>query len=172
MSCAHLNSGRRLIMTCCGRAAACTLCHACPDARAPGAMQCAACQRTQPEAAQCVGCGARASYFCAKCHIADLRARPDVDMYHCDECGVCRAGPRVPHCARCGWCAPPGHKCAKADVAHTACVVCVEPLDAPLGAAGGAALLQPCGHALHEGCAARACDAGASACPECRAPWA
>ena len=34
-----------------------------------------------------------------------------------------------------------------------------------------AALLQPCGHALHAACCERACDTGATACPECRQTW-
>lgn len=155
------------------------------------AMVCAFCACAQPCAGHCRNpdCTAHErphSYYCGVCHLWEhrpgggregssrvrgdgplLEPPPPPPIYHCDQCGICRIGPRsmYRHCGGCGMCVPRRlpHRCW-GELHGASCPVCYEPCDQhgrePI-------TFLACGHALHTACCRQLFEHGHYACPTC-----
>lgn len=89
------------------------------------------------------------TYYCHVCHLYDNSAR---DIFHCDQCGMCRVGKseNFKHCSKCDLCIGVAlfetHQC----FANTwnDCPVCMEPMKDSTKSL----YLLNCGHGMHLEC--------------------
>jgi RING finger/CHY zinc finger protein 1 len=171
------------VSPCCGETFPCRLCHdavheeGCRDVarahridrHAVTRVRCSACGAEQAKAARCASaaCGiAFAAYFCDICSFYTDRSK---EPFHCAGCGICRVGGAANffHCARCNACFPhairDSHTCT-ADALKSNCPICMEDMHS----SRDAAVLQRCGHAMHQRCLA---EYGRTnyRCPSCAA---
>nr|XP_047905673.1 RING finger and CHY zinc finger domain-containing protein 1 [Anser cygnoides] len=107
---------------------------------------------SRPRQAQqrCEGCQSLfGEYYCGVCHLFDR----DKKQYHCDECGICRIGPKEDffHCSKCNLCLSLSlrgkHKCIE-NVSRQDCPICLEDIHT----SRVEARVLPCGHLLHKTC--------------------
>ena len=111
--CKHFRRNCSYLCSCCSRWYFCSYCH---DSEMSGfingghelerkcivAMKCMNCGKEQPPSVQCIRCNiAMSTYFCAVCKFWDNDGSHQ--LFHCDKCGVCRAGKREDyiHCDKC-----------------------------------------------------------------------
>lgn len=94
-------------------------------------VECNICFKEQEPSKFCKFCSTSfASYYCSICFIWT-----DVDdVYHCDQCGICRRGTRETtfHCNKCGTCFHKkfqrDHICFKTSYKEKQCIICHEKL--------------------------------------------
>lgn len=161
---------------CCGVFFPCRVCHneqqqgTCTvefDRSAVREVRCNICRTEQPVSKSCIKCGILfGKYYCNICHFWD---NVDKGQFHCNGCGICRAGGRdnFIHCDRCRACYSirffDHHKCAE-NVLEGNCPVCQERLHTsrkPLH-------VPHCGHVLHKGCFEQLIASGQNyTCPTC-----
>ncbi|CBZ53309.1 hypothetical protein NCLIV_030960 [Neospora caninum Liverpool] len=120
IGCPHYRRKCKVVSPCCGEVFWCRHCH--NEVKADGERDyrkaheldrtavteivCAVCETRQPVSNQCVQCKATfATYFCDICKFWDDDGLKK-EVYHCDECGLCRTGGRSNyfHCKVCGSC--------------------------------------------------------------------
>jgi hypothetical protein len=127
------------------------------DRHAVERVLCMVCGVAQGVSRRCAteGCGAAegagfAAYFCEVCRLYDDSG---AEVYHCEECGICRLGRREDnfHCAVCDACVAmesrDRHRCMPHSLSAD-CPVCCEKLftsRAPV-------CYMRCGHAMHNAC--------------------
>ncbi|KAF0308457.1 RING finger and CHY zinc finger domain-containing protein 1 [Amphibalanus amphitrite] len=170
LGCEHYRRKARLVAPCCGRLYWCRLCHDAAEVHTLNRfevteIQCGACDLRQGVSGACERCGVQfGEYFCSICRLYD-KSR---DQYHCEECGLCRVGPREKtfHCAQCGSCYPlserQSHQCRPA-AALDDCAVCLDDLHSSRAAVH----VNRCGHSLHEACRQQMLQHGLFSCPLC-----
>ncbi|KAL9851500.1 RING finger and CHY zinc finger domain-containing protein 1 [Geothlypis trichas] len=153
--CEHYRRGCRLRAPCCGKLYPCRLCHDGAeehqlDRFRVSEVQCSRCRLLQKAQQRCEGCGSLfGEYYCDICHLFDR----DKKQYHCQECGICRIGPKEDffHCSKCNLCLSLSlqgkHKCIE-NVSRQDCPICLEDIHT---SRVGAHVL-PCGHLLHRTC--------------------
>ena len=142
---------RKAILQCplprCGAWVSCRFCH---DAehfeKGPVALQhqferkavtlvrCSGCSLEQAPQRACAGCGlVLGDYFCAICVLFDDEGVTKKGLWHCEGCGLCRAGGKENffHCESCAACLAlemrpdrGGHKCSGG--LKTNCPFCLE----------------------------------------------
>jgi len=173
LGCSHYQRKCKLVGPCCNKAYNCRFCH---DEEAANheldrgsvtEVVCLVCSTRQGVSNLCStpDCGIvfGGAYFCAVCKLFD-----DVDkgQFHCDGCGICRAGGRdkFSHCDTCGLCLPSGktHKCIS-NTSHNNCPVCLEDIHTSRLEAH----IPPCSHLLHMECFVGMMKQGLYACPTC-----
>lgn len=106
--CEHYRRGCRLRAPCCGKLYPCRLCHDGAeehqlDRFRVSEVQCSRCRLLQKAQQRCEGCDSLfGEYYCDICHLFDR----DKKQYHCQECGICRIGPKEDffHCSKCNLC--------------------------------------------------------------------
>ncbi|CUM66013.1 uncharacterized protein PRCAT00003667001 [Priceomyces carsonii] len=107
-----------------------------------------------PKNNYCVECGLElAHYFCRTCVLYDND--PTKDIYHCDQCGICRLGLGIGkdyfHCDKCNICLSidlkEKHKCLS-NTTHCNCPVCNEYLFTSVNKV----VFMKCGHSIHQHC--------------------
>ena len=184
--CSHYQRGCKLVAPCCGEEFVCRLCHdekhyenQLDPEKAHKLVRgdvkevvCATCATQQAAESQaCTKCGATFghAYFCVKCRLWD-----DVDkgQFHCDACGLCRAGgpENYEHCEACGMCFQIGHVCPVVrkglfgvkNALRSDCPICME----DLFTSRASAMTMPCGHGIHFACFEQLCKSS-SRCPLC-----
>ncbi|NXM19808.1 ZN363 protein, partial [Ploceus nigricollis] len=148
----------RLQAPCCGKLYPCRLCHDGAEEHQLDRFRVSEVGITElketflsPQAQQrCEGCGSLfGEYYCDICHLFDR----DKKQYHCEECGICRIGPKEDffHCSKCNLCLSLSlqgkHKCIE-NVSRQDCPICLEDIHT---SRVGAHVL-PCGHLLHRTC--------------------
>ncbi|XP_032915826.1 RING finger and CHY zinc finger domain-containing protein 1 [Catharus ustulatus] len=153
--CEHYRRGCRLRAPCCGKLYPCRLCHDGAeqhqlDRFRVSEVQCSRCRLLQKAQQRCEGCdNLFGEYYCDICHLFDR----DKKQYHCEECGICRIGPKEDffHCSKCNLCLSLSlqgkHKCIE-NVSRQDCPICLEDIHT---SRVGAHVL-PCGHLLHRTC--------------------
>ncbi|XP_032241839.1 E3 ubiquitin-protein ligase SRFP1-like [Nematostella vectensis] len=142
--------------------------HSSVDRKSVDSVKCTKCHVEQELLQHCISCKKKfASYFCNKCKL--LANNKELDPYHCDKCGVCRAyKSEYYHCDGCNLCMDKKllnkHKCI-ADSQSDECAVCLQEVFS-------GCLVFPCGHKVHEDCALNLVMRGNSInCPVCRQPF-
>ncbi len=136
----------------------CRLCHdeADPthkiDRFATKTMECMLCGAVGPIGGTCSSCQSSvARYYCPHCRFLD--DTPDKDIFHCDQCGICRVGKGNGaldffHCQRCNMCVPrpaEDHKCVSTVGDCPLCLVEMFGSREPVA-------LTRCGHPMHSSC--------------------
>jgi RING finger/CHY zinc finger protein 1 len=194
LGCSHYRRNCQLKAPCCGRFFWCRFCHnddvqqqsiakmlkkieqvSCPvEEMARNAVQVVKCMKCQHEQQltesnfrNCENCGVEfAKYACFKCKL--YNNDPAAQIYHCDECGICRVGSRekYTHCSACGTCMQQNHKCVRSKVLEDNCGVCLEYL---FTSRRPSTLLPNCGHAVHADCYSQLIRSNNLSCPLCSA---
>jgi len=173
LGCSHYKRKCKLMAPCCQKTYNCRFCHDeseenhTMDRKAVEQVECLGCCLLQPLASQCKDevCGLvfGSAYFCLICKLFDDTQK---GQFHCDGCGICRAGGRdsFEHCDTCGLCLPINkpHKCISGS-SKTNCPVCME--DIHTSRVG--AHVPPCSHLLHNTCYVQMVSNGLYACPTC-----
>lgn len=162
LGCDHYPRNCKLKAACCGLIVPCRLCHDDPqfsmghniDRFATKEVLCMICLTLQPVSSHCVNCNTQfARHFCAKCRFYDNT--PGKDIYHCDQCGICRVGKGLGqdnfHCTNCNACvsldSQTSHKClAKSLEAN--CPICY----VYLFTSTEPVVFMRCGHTMHSRC--------------------
>lgn len=104
-TCPHYQASCLMQCNVCSAFVPCRLCHPEMDRFRVAKLRCLACDAVVDPAATCSSCHARfATHACTKCSLYD--STPDKQIFHCDECGICRIGTRdtTHHCNRCNMC--------------------------------------------------------------------
>ena len=116
-------------------------------------VRCTGCSLEQPPAQACAGCGlVLGAYFCALCILYD-DAGAAKGLWHCEQCGLCRAGGKEKffHCDGCGSClsllTKEGHKCSGPGLKQD-CPFCLE----GMWASRKQSIAMRCGHWVHSEC--------------------
>jgi hypothetical protein len=162
LGCKHYARNCKIQAKCCGLWCVCRLCHDAQDIALSHAINrketervmCMFCFEEQPVSNQCTSCEATfARYFCSVCVFYDNS--PDKDVYHCDDCGICRVGKGLGkdnfHCEKCNACVSmesrDNHKCiAKSLDAN--CPIC----SVYLFTSTDPVVFMRCGHTMHSHC--------------------
>ena len=184
-NCGHYTSGCKIISKCCNKEFACRICH---DSETPGheinryeieEIICNACKVRQLISnscsnKECSGYGETfASYYCDICHL--YSDNPVSEIYHCEKCNICRicgignTRNDFVHCDKCGGCVRSRdddedvHKCIT-DALRNDCCICLE----NIFLSRDAAVVLPCGHAIHQVCFNSSIQQNKYTCPLCR----
>lgn len=115
------------------------------DRFATNEIKCNNCDHLQMASNQCDNCQIIfAQYYCDICHLWT-----DDEIYHCNDCGLCRKGPfgDFQHCQVCGTCMKIEHSC-QSDLLSGNCSIC---LDTLFDSVKGIIVLQ-CNHPIHHEC--------------------
>ena len=94
----------------------------------------------------------------------------DLDIYHCIECGLCRAGKKdlLFHCKKCDACYhidnATDHKCKNRELRNEICVFCL----VPVYNSQDSYFPINCGHFVHENCVKKGVTMNQYRCPQCR----
>ncbi|KAJ8908661.1 hypothetical protein NDN08_005366 [Rhodosorus marinus] len=159
LGCSHYKRGCRVVAFCCRKLYTCRRCHDenedhVMDRKLTQEIQCMTCGLFQAPCAECKGCGSRfARHFCGICNLWE--DEPGKDIYHCDDCGICRLGKGIGkdyfHCSRCNACvaleSKADHKCVAGSL-DCNCPVCHD----PLFSSTERVIFMRCGHAMHDMC--------------------
>eukprot|EP00834_Sanchytrium_tribonematis_P002696 NODE_89_length_21781_cov_0.895836.p5 type:complete len:344 gc:universal NODE_89_length_21781_cov_0.895836:12216-13247(+) len=154
--CQHYTRNCLLLAECCKEYVVCRLCH---DEENDHEMdrfivkmvKCMHCDVEQPFSDKCNTCEMVFGHY--KCDICHMLENRDLDIFHCDACGICRRGKSEDfyHCDTCNTCmikdAQYKHTCLESTM-HSDCPICNEFLFSSLKPA---CLLQ-CGHSIHNEC--------------------
>jgi len=182
-NCGHYTCGCKIISKCCDKEFACRICH---DTETLGheinrykieEIVCNACKVRQPISNSCsnneciVFNENFASYYCDICHL--YSDNPVSEIYHCEKCNICRICGigNTPndfiHCDKCGGCVNISggnvHKCIT-DALRNDCCICLE----NIFLSRDAAVVLPCGHAIHQVCFNSSIQQNKYTCPLCR----
>lgn len=139
MNCEHYQRNVEIKANCCGKWFACRVCH--DDVSdhyinrfKTELIKCIECSTVQPISNHCVNNECQftekpfATYFCYNCRLYDNSGK---DIFHCDDCGICRIGnpDEYEHCHTCGICikGDGNHHC-HAKSYEGQCVICMENL--------------------------------------------
>ncbi|XP_004430894.1 PREDICTED: RING finger and CHY zinc finger domain-containing protein 1 isoform X1 [Ceratotherium simum simum] len=153
--CEHYDRGCLLKAPCCDKLYTCRLCHDNNedhqlDRFKVKEVQCINCEKIQHAQQTCEECSTLfGEYYCSICHLFDK----DKKQYHCDNCGICRIGPKEDffHCLKCNLCLAMNlqgkHKCIE-NVSRQNCPICLEDIHTSRVVAH----VLPCGHLLHRTC--------------------
>ena len=163
--CGHYNRTFDIVAPCCNGVSPdgkrttypCRLCHDAVnhhtlDRHKIAHMKCRACRSFQQISAscqnpQCYLFQREHRYSCTKCNLFDNNPR---DIFHCDQCNICRVGKREDymHCAKCNMCVRvnSNHQCVSST--NDNCFVCNE----DLFSSREPITTLPCGHYIHVGC--------------------
>lgn len=165
--CSHYQRGCEIVANCCHKVFNCRFCHDessthLIDRTLTKLMICSYCETKQIAAKVCSNskCGKlMASYYCEPCKLWD---NSNSDIYHCDDCGICRKGLGLGidyfHCQKCNVCLSinlrNNHKCVEGSL-HSNCPICAE----DMFTSRTVVTFLPCkfntnsgGHALHREC--------------------
>lgn len=142
---------------CCGKFYVCRVCHderanhKC-DRFATTTMRCMHCATVQSISGKCTNCEkVMGEYFCGSCKF--FESNPDKELFHCDDCGICRVGKRDDffHCTTCNACiAVPlkeSHKCVEKSL-ESNCPIC----HVYMFESRDPVIFNQCGHAMHVEC--------------------
>ncbi|KXJ97167.1 hypothetical protein Micbo1qcDRAFT_130095 [Microdochium bolleyi] len=117
-------------------------------------MLCMYCGTAQKAGEVCMTCGVSAArYYCAVCKL--WNNDPDKNVYHCDDCGICRVGRGIGkdffHCKRCVACIAIStvhdHKCFER-ATDCDCPICGE----YMFTSPKPVVFMKCGHSIHRNC--------------------
>lgn len=159
--CCHYKRLCKLYAECCRSYVSCRLCHDDEigwdhklDRYTVKKIMCMVCQTEQQASAECCNpcCPVNrfASYYCDVCHLYD---DSDVEIYHCEDCGICRKGERdsYTHCKRCNTCIRRDqqdcHFCRELDP-QLSCPCCLDDFTA----GNDDVVWTSCAHAMHASC--------------------
>jgi hypothetical protein len=157
--CVHYQRNCMLKAECCGKWVSCRLCHnetsdhGDMDRHATEEVMCLECHTEQSISNKCVNevCGTVfGMYYCRICKFFDNSGK---EVFHCEKCGICRAGAREDsvHCEKCNSCVrtkhAAAHKC-HTDALRGNCPCCLECLHSSVRSV----LFMTCGHAMHTDC--------------------
>lgn len=98
LGCAHYKRNIKLQCSACSRWYTCRFCHDAVEdhmlnRRETKHMLCMLCGCAQPAAEECALCSRRGAwYYCDVCKLWDDDPNPNKNIYHCDDCGICRIG--------------------------------------------------------------------------------
>lgn len=147
-------------------------------------LLCRKCKTSQPVGDRCINsivavtssataptqvCTWNSTYrWCSICNL--WNDDTEKNAFHCDECGICRAGKREAyiHCGACGLCLlkevmEKGHTCCVHS--EEACCICFENLRHSVNPV----ILLNCSHAIHDSCYYKMLRTCQPRCPICRA---
>lgn len=180
--CDHYKKKCELLAPCCNTWYMCRHCHnenykgpegpGCTVEQLPRTkvtkVRCLLCKTEQEPSSKCTNCGETfARYYCSKCVFYD--DSPDKDIFHCDDCGMCRVGKKEDsqHCFNCGLCinklSQDKHQCM--EIRGQNCPICLESL---FESVKPYIQLMRCRHWIHVECFDGYCHSiGISRCPIC-----
>lgn len=123
-------------------------------------MLCCNCKTFQLVAQNCVNCDTiMANYYCSVCKLWDNERQ----IYHCDECGLCRVGDKQDHihCNICSMCflISADHKCVEGQ-GKDLCSVKDCKDKQPLFKSKQPLIESDCGHLIHSKCYFKMCGYG------------
>jgi len=112
-------------------------------------IKCNICNTDQKISNKCINCYVTfGKYYC---NICSLWQNKNIDIYHCDKCGVCRIGreQKTYHCDMCNIClvSEDKHTCIK-DTFKSNCPICGEYLHD----SNKDSSIMKCGHCIHNDC--------------------
>ena len=129
-------------------------------------IMCKECFEFQPFCGVCIFCNQIfAKYVCEECYILE---DADRDIFHCDDCGICRVGKEEDffHCKKCDCCLKNemknNHTCVS-DRLKQDCVLCLSDLNTSTDAV----IFTRCNHNLHGKCFMQIFENGQYRCPYC-----
>lgn len=176
--CQHYDKHCSIISICCNKQYNCRICHDQIeydeqidaskehklDRFATKELVCNECGTRQIMSNKCINCNIEfGKYYCNICNLHDNEVSRDI--FHCDKCGICRAGGRdnFKHCDTCGMCCLIGeHKCLVKNI-KTDCPICYNSLFCHRDTV----YTMKCGHALHTECINKCLENGNYKCPLC-----
>ena len=129
-------------------------------------VRCLICNSEQSPSKHCGTCGIEfGRYYCEKCVFYDDTEGKDI--FHCDDCGMCRLGPKeeFKHCFACCVCISiqvKKHRCSALKGQN--CPVCQDSL---LESTTPLTQLKYCGHYIHEKCLNENKASFDNKCPTC-----
>jgi len=170
VGCQHYKRNCRLLAPCCNKVYPCRVCHDDEqmhvlDRKAVEKVVCNNCDLINDIRASCEMCETvfGSHYFCPICRLYD---NVDKKQFHCDGCGICRAGgrDRFEHCYVCEMCMPIGapHKCIEKSSSAN-CPVCFESIHSSRVQTH----IPKCGHLIHSPCFTEMMKKGLYSCPTC-----
>lgn len=153
--------------SCCGIYDPCRRCHLernhCKDPKIE-TIKCLECKTEQKPSNECIKCKIKFSnYYCDKCYLWS----DDGNIYHCDECGLCRKGKRDHffHCNICKGCFnKENHICINYNYKNSQCSLCHEELFSSYKSY----FQLPCKHLIHNDCFEEYIKHSNFSCPICR----
>jgi hypothetical protein len=131
--CEHYQRACLIRCSSCFQFVGCHKCHPEADQFKVSWVKCTQCEFEQRTTEHCARCGLKfGHYSCLKCGLFD--SRPDVNIFHCDECKMCRLGLRKDwiHCHFCAACVLAAHEphlCSWLEMASLALSVFGLPLE-------------------------------------------
>ncbi len=161
LGCEHYQRPVQIKASCCGKWFTCRVCHDESvmthkiDRFATKTIRCLGCQMEQDVSEKCVNpvCQYHEGFCKYVCLVCKFFENSDRDLYHCDQCGICRAGKRdeYTHCDDCGVCLANSlyndHQCTENYDGR--CVVCLENL---FNSRSPVIRLPACGHLICTSC--------------------
>lgn len=174
MKCTHYNRNCVINSPCCQKIYPCRLCH---DEQSDHEINrklintiiCDLCKTEQKCSNECEHCHIQfGDYYCQICHLWSS----DKDIYHCNQCEICRIGPQELffHCLTCRMCLSVAVKdnhtprtCIE-DVANSDCACCKENLFSSVQALS----VLKCNHIMHTTCMNEYLNHNNYNCPLCK----
>ena len=174
--CKHYKRGCDIQCVKCLKWCQCRLCHDeqihdhLIDRFATIRCRCRLCKTEQNIVKTCENCEESfGDNFCPNC-----RMWCDFEIFHCEDCGICRKGTRdkFEHCKNCDACLPAGHQneCKAATAGSSTisrdvvCPICLEELFSSTRSWQPS----PCGHRVHSHCITEAIKKNEFRCPLCK----
>ncbi|KAH7040724.1 zinc-ribbon-domain-containing protein [Microdochium trichocladiopsis] len=159
LGCQHYMRNVKLQCSTCERWYTCRFCHNEAEdheliRKETKNMLCMYCGTAQKAGEVCVACGVSAArYYCSVCKL--WNNDPDKNVYHCDDCGICRVGRGIGkdffHCKRCVACIAIStvhdHKCFER-ATDCDCPICGE----YMFTSPKPVVFMKCGHSIHRNC--------------------
>lgn len=129
-------------------------------------ITCNECSHEQEPSPQCKGCLISfGNIYCRICSIWTERT----DIYHCNDCGICRVGPKEMtfHCSNCNGCflkTDNEHQCLKKSYKDSGCILCNE----EIFTSQKTFIPLPCSHFIHQKCFQECLEHQKYQCPLCK----
>lgn len=170
VECEHYKKNcSRFYFSCCGLYDPCMRCHRERNICKRPILEkitCNKCSLEQEPSPQCKRCSILfGNFYCNICSIWTERT----DIYHCNDCGICRVGPREVtfHCFDCGTCfhkSDYNHICSKKSYKEEVCIICKE----DLFTSQKEFISLPCSHFIHQECFQDCLQYQRYQCPFCK----
>ena len=193
--CTHYKTDYYIYSKCCNKIYPCRICHDENenhkiDRYNIDLMFCSMCNCLQKVNSYCINkdcCNykKKSKYYCKKCNLwtndldknmidinhllIDVNQKPK-EIYHCDECNICRLGKKEDyiHCKSCNLCISKkiydSHPC-KINAKEHNCMVC---LNSSWSAVNMPIHILNCGHLIHSECMSNQLASGNYKCPLCK----
>ena len=193
--CSHYKRYTSILSKCCNKIYPCRICHDENEDHVINRhdidyMKCDMCNCLQKisnscKNPECFKYNKNYNYFCKACNLCTNKKdknkvvinsiitntiNTDIDIYHCNDCGICRLGKKDDyiHCNKCNLCLKKNiydnHPC-KLNAKEQNCPIC---LKSNWSTANMTVMLLECGHSVHSKCFQQTLASGNYSCPICK----